>query len=107
MHLIYLNCHPTGFSGEMVNNPVLGKPPAFLYCHAGVENLNRKCLAFPMKYECHILKLGVFNVNSSFSLENGSEEKVLQGSGFLPDQCLQSMIFPFTKKVVRAFEHLN
>ena len=40
VHLIYLNCHPTGFSGEMVNNPVLGKPPAFLYCQAGVGNLN-------------------------------------------------------------------
>ena len=58
VQLIYLNCHPTGFSGEMVNNPVLGKPPAFLYCHAGVGNLNRKCLAFPMKCECHILKFG-------------------------------------------------
>ena len=29
MHLIYLNCHPTGFSGEMVNNSVLSKTPCF------------------------------------------------------------------------------
>ena len=30
MHLIYLNCHIlTSFSGKMINNPVLGKPPSY------------------------------------------------------------------------------
>ena len=38
LKLLVFISHPTGFFGEMVNNPVLGKCPAFLYCQAGVGN---------------------------------------------------------------------
>ena len=36
LNILVFISHQTGFFGEMVNNPVLGKPPAFLYCQAGV-----------------------------------------------------------------------
>ena len=35
LNLLVFISHPTGFFGEKVNNPILGKPPAFLYCQAG------------------------------------------------------------------------
>ena len=43
LNLLVFISHPTGLFGEMLNNPVLGKPPAFLYLQAGVGNLNQKC----------------------------------------------------------------
>ena len=35
LNLLVFISRPTGFFGEKVKNPVLGKPPAFLYCQAG------------------------------------------------------------------------
>ena len=45
LKLLVFISHPTGFFGEMVNNPVLGKRPAFLYCQAGVGNTEVLCLS--------------------------------------------------------------
>ena len=45
LNLLVFISHPTGFFGEMVNNPVLGKRPAFLYCQAGVGNTEVLCLS--------------------------------------------------------------
>ena len=85
----------------------LANPLPFCTARLGWGIWTRSVKPFLWNASAISLNLELLNVNSSFSLENGSEEKVLQGSGFLPDQCLRSMIFPFTKKVGRAFKHLN
>ena len=73
MHLIYLNCHPTVFSGEMVTTLFLAKPPAFLYWEFEPEVLR---LSSEMQVSAIFLNLELFKVNSSLSSKNGWEEKV-------------------------------
>ena len=77
VHLIYLNCHPTGFSGEMVNNSVLSKTPCFSVLPGwGGEFQPVLRLSSEMRVSAISLNLELFKVNSSLSSENGWEEKV-------------------------------
>lgn len=78
VHLIYLNCHPTGFSGEMVNNSVLSKTPRFsvLPGWGGEFEPEVLRLSSEMQVSAISLNLELFKVNSSLSSENGWEEKV-------------------------------
>ena len=70
MHLIYLNCHSTGFSGEMVNNSVLSKTPAFLYCPTTEFEPEVLRLSSEMQVSAISLNLELFKGNSSLSSEN-------------------------------------
>ena len=78
MHLIYLNCHLTGFSGEMVNNSVLSKTPCFSVLPGWGGEFEPEVLRLSsgMQVGAISLNLELFQVNSSLSLKNGWEEKV-------------------------------